>query len=85
MNHLRLVTLFVTLCVLSGFQVMAKTCGECPPYNPCSYTYLNECNTCTGITWCENDQWYSDGLGWCTAMACSGYGHKIDNPFGERW
>jgi len=59
----------------------AKTCEECPSHNPCSYTYMEQCNTCVGATWCVNDQWYTDGYSMCTSMACIGYGYKIDNPY----
>ena len=66
------------------FPVMAKTCGECPKDNPCSYTYLDRdgCNTCLGSTWCENGHWYTDQSAgaWCTTMYCSKT-VEVENPF----
>ncbi len=85
MNYLLKVTLFVTLCVclLQGMAI-AKECWECPSSNPCSYSVKVECNTCSGSTWCINGHWYSGGTYMCTTMACSGYGHEIENPFKEK-
>jgi hypothetical protein len=89
MKYLRLVILLVALCIV-GCAILdmdnkhiPKQCWECPQNNPCTYTFYIECNTCTGDTWCEYGQWYTSGLSMCTAMACSGYGYKIENPFNK--
>jgi hypothetical protein len=57
-----------------------KQCSDCPADNPCGYSEYDGCNTCSGSTWCENDKWYSDGLGSCTAVYCSKQ-YEIENPF----
>jgi hypothetical protein len=83
MNHLLKVTLLVVLCMclLQGTAI-AKECWECPKDNPCGYSTSagDGCNTCSGSTWCENDQWYTDGLMACTLAYCIRE-YIIPNPF----
>ncbi len=74
--------IILCLCILSAIQVSAKECWECPRDNPCTYSYPagDGCNSCSGNTYCENDRWYTDGLGWCTTLGCINT-FEIKDPF----
>lgn len=76
------IILFIALILAAPNGVYAEECKDCPIDKPCSYSHPagDGCNTCTGTTWCLNDKWYTDGLGWCTAMYCAKT-YEISNPF----
>jgi hypothetical protein len=72
----------IACVVLLTGPAIAEECKDCPRDNPCGYIKpaSDGCNTCAGVTWCINNQWYSEGVVLCTSLHCTAP-KKIRNPF----
>jgi hypothetical protein len=78
-----LLSLYIFALLLVPLAVTAKDCSECTLDRPCRYEIKQDCNTCSAITYCEDEHWYTDGTMTCTLKYC-GMTTEIFNPFQPR-
>jgi hypothetical protein len=93
MKKIRIAQIVLVFIMILAIIILLKvnawpadiSCSDCTKDNPCAYFSPagDGCNTCSSSTWCENEKWFTDGIGSCTLKLCT-QKFEIENPFKEK-
>jgi len=87
MKRVFLITMMCLLLagVAQAVDINSRSCADCTRNVPCQIGRPagDGCNTAYEYVWCEEGQWYTDGITTITLLSCVPLYYKIDNPFNK--